>query len=143
MRKAPSSVGTAGRRGTPHRLRCAALALLGASLCAAAIAAPARNVRDAAYCARAGEWAAREFDLRVRDRKRTPQDAIDALKPEQLASKAFFANYASRVIYDESFEVYDRVAKSGDAQGAKKLLDFKRDSIREVAQELCLEPDEG
>ncbi|QWP79113.1 hypothetical protein J5226_12305 [Lysobacter sp. K5869] len=134
---------TNGHRASAHRLPRALAALIGASLCFAAVAAPAKPGRDAAYCKRAGDWAAQEFDLRVRDRKRTAQDAIAALKPDQLASKAFFANYASNVIYDESFEVYDRFVGEGDAQAAKKVLDFKRDSLREVAQELCLEPDEG
>lgn len=126
-----------------HGLNSFAAALIGASLCFAALDAQAKTVKDAAYCKRAGEWAERELKLRVSDRNRTPADAIRAFGPDQLASKEFFAHYTTNVIYDESFEVYDKFKADGDTEAAKKVLDFKLESIREVAQELCVEEQGG
>lgn len=133
----PSS--PAGQYKTWNRLNCVAVALIGAALCSASLQAQAKTVRDAAYCKRAGTWAQQELNRRLIDRNRKPADAIRAFGPDQLASKEFFENYASNVIYDESFEVYDDLIKEGEVAPAKKLLDFKLETIGEVAEELCAE----
>ncbi|QWF18602.1 hypothetical protein [Lysobacter capsici] len=137
--KTQDSARTAGHCRIGNCVNSFAVAFIGASLCLAAVDARAKAVKDAGYCKRAGEWAERELKLRVSDRKRTPADAIGAFGPDQLASKAFFANYATNVVYDESFEVYDRLKGNGDAEAAKRVLDFKLESMREVAEELCNE----
>jgi hypothetical protein len=137
--KTEDTARAAGHYQIGNCMNSLAVALIGASLCFVAIDAQGKTVKDAGYCKRAGEWAERELKLRVSDRNRTPADAVRAFGPDQLASKEFFANYATNVIYDESFEVYDKSIADGETEGAKKLLDFKLESIREVAEELCSE----
>lgn len=112
--------------------------VVGVSLSLVAADAQSKGVKDAAYCKRAGDWSAKELTKRVSDRNRKAADAVRDFGPDQLASKEFFARYATNVIYTESFEVYDRFKSSGQADKAKNVLSFKLKTIGEVAEEMCL-----